>query len=108
MPIKITIIPSDPNNPQMGFMDWIRGYQTYIVMGLAIAKVWYKYAYGHPWSDELDTAINGTLGLLGVMAIRSAMKTSTAQISNAVVNPGSKEAQAVAAQAPKVPDGGTK
>jgi hypothetical protein len=79
------------------FFAWIAGYKSYVVTGVGLAKIWYVAIYGKPWGDNWDTAINASLLLLFGAAIRSAMKTSTAQLANAIINPASAPAKKEAA-----------
>jgi len=84
-------------------MTWLTGNKTYIVAGVGILKIWYPLIAGHPWSDQIDTAMNYTLAALGVAAVRSAIKTSTAQVVNATVSPSSPAAQLQAKTIPEPP-----
>jgi hypothetical protein len=103
MRYKLIEVPEDPLHPRFNLSTYLAGHKTYLVLAVSAAKVWYVATYGHPWSDQVDNAINDTLALLGVASLRSALKSSTAQISNAVVNPASPVAKAVAAQAQPPP-----
>ena|ERR1700689_2078310 len=79
---------------------WMQSNKTYIISGVGVIKLIYVAAFGHPWSDAWDAAINGILLLLFGAAVRSAMTTHTAQIVNAIVSPGGPKAEKLAASAP--------
>jgi len=89
------------------FWDLISGWKSITVGAVEIAKLWYVAIEGHPWPNEIDVAINGTLITFGVLALRDTVKTaierSTAKLASAVVNPASPEAQATAAEVPTAP-----
>jgi len=100
MGYQLIKVPDDPNKPKFSLFSWINGYKAYLVLAASTAKTWYAVYQG---KITVDTAIDVTLGLALAAAARSALKTSTAQISNAVVNPASPVAKAVAAQAQPPP-----
>ena len=93
----------DPNATPFSLIDWISGYKTYISMGITAAKFWWVAIYGKPWSDQWDAAINATLAVFVGAAVRSAVKTSTAQVVGAVVNHDSPAATKTAAEVPVPP-----
>ena len=103
MAYRLVNVAPDPNAKPFSLFDWLSGYKTYAVTIVGVAKVWYVAVYGHPWSDNIDNAINITLLLLFGATIRSAINTSTAKVANAVVNPTSEAAKATAAEAPGAP-----
>jgi hypothetical protein len=103
MPYQLVRVAPDPNAVPFSPIAWLNGHKTYIVLAVAAAKLWYTAIYGKPWADNVDTAVNETLALLGVGALRSALKASTAQVVNATVRPSSPAAQAQAATVPNPP-----
>ena len=52
----------------------LEGYKTYIIAAAGIAALWSQV-----WAGTIDesTAINGTLGFLGLGALRHGVTTST-------------------------------
>src|SRR5579859_5244990 len=64
MAYRLVNVAPDPNAKPFSLFDWLSGYKTYAVTIVGVAKVWYVAVYGHPWSDNIDNAINITLLLL--------------------------------------------
>jgi len=79
-------------NDGSSFLSSLAGYKTYLVGAVAAAKAWFVVVYGHPWSADVDAAINYTLVALGAMALRSGMKTEQNNLSKNIAAAQDKKA----------------
>jgi hypothetical protein len=87
MPFGIYNTPAPVGAKSVNLLGWLLGWKTYSIVVIAIAKIWYPVIFGASWSPQIDTAINITLGLLGVGAARSALKSSTTAVVDATNSP---------------------